>query len=85
MFIQVCFSLRRQVPVTLALVAVLGGSAVAAVPAAAAGRMTITSPAFANGATTPDWSAHRGCVPGAEDRSPALMWPGRHRARRASP
>lgn len=75
MVIRGCFSLRRLVPAALvAGILAAGGLAIAA--ATATSPMALTSPAFSNGATIPDWAAYRGCAVSAGNRSPALAWHG---------
>lgn len=65
------FSGRLRVPAAaaLSLACIAGAGAASQVD-----RLTVTSTAFADGATIPNVNAHAGCVPGAEDRSPPLAW-----------
>ena len=67
------FSSRLRLPAAAALAVACVAIGMAAVPS---GRLTVTSDAFAEGATIPDVYAHRGCASGAQDRSPALAWRG---------
>ena len=73
MNVAMCFSGWLRVPATAAL----GFACIAGAGAASQGdRLTVTSSAFADGATIPNVYAHDGCVSGAEDRSPPLAWHG---------
>jgi Raf kinase inhibitor-like YbhB/YbcL family protein len=73
MNVPMCFSGWLRVPAAAALsVASIAGAGAAS----QVDRLTVTSSAFADGATIPNIYAHAGCVPGAEDRSPPLAWHG---------
>lgn len=75
MVIGRCFSLHRRVPAAVAA-GLLAAAAVATASARVTAPIVVTSPAFREGGTIPDWAAFRGCAAAAENRSPALAWRG---------